>query len=242
MFFGIKRIFLPLLFAASASSASAAMDLFSDDFQDDSIGTPPAITGSNVGDSFSPVAGSITVGANPETNGNTSSQVLRGGGVAANQNQIHAFFDGGSTSIAGITVAFDFYVSSSAGNSSDGVRFGLYNEAGNNNGYYWRFDRVGASIGYLNTATGNTHAGSDIWQRFSVTYAAGGAAGTYDLAWSVTNLETGSVVASGTIPGTNAFADGLAAGLILEVNDTNNGNDFLGYIDNVLVTAPEPTS
>jgi hypothetical protein len=242
MFLQLKRSSLLLLIAASSGSASAATVIFSDDFQDDTIGALPAISGSNVGDSYSPVGGSITVGANPNLTGNTSSQVLRGGGVAANQNQIRAFFDGGSTSIAGITITFDFYVPSTVGNAADGVRFGLYNEALNSNGYFWRFDRVNASIGYLNTATGSTHAGSNIWQRFSVTYAAGDTAGTYDLDWSVTNLVTNSVVVSNTITGTGGFADGLTAGLLLEVNDTNDADNFLGYIDNVLVTIPEPSS
>jgi hypothetical protein len=53
---------------------------------------------------------------------------------------------------------------------------------------------------------------------------------------------TNSVVVSNTITGTGGFADGLTAGLLLEVNDTNDADNFLGYIDNVLVTIPEPSS
>lgn len=201
-------------------------------------GLVDAFPSGDTGDSFTAGAGVQWVGANPDTTGNSSTQVLAGGDQSDNFNQGIVLFDGGSQSVNGLNISFDFYNAGSNGNANEGVRVAFRNSANDASGFFIRNDRDGTcKINGTDDPTPN--AGQDTWQHFSGTFVEStpGVVGSYDFTYVLTNLETGVEITSGILasqaPG--AFADGYSAGLFLEIADPNDPVGFTGMVDNVSV-------
>lgn len=235
-----------LALIATMSMTHAATVVFSEDFEDDTIGNLPVISGSNVGGSYTNALNAISVGANPETVGNTSAQALIGGGGTPDVNNIQAMFASPQL-IGGMTISFDFYNDrgpTGNANDPDSVRVALQGTGGRD--VFMRNDRD-QLIKLDGTDQTETNYGEDVWQNFSATFVAvNAAAGDYTLNWTLTNLETLASISGNQSIAVNTanFANGglSASGLLLEGYD--NGNDatnFFGVIDNVVVTVPEPS-
>ena len=97
-----------LLFVGQAQ----AVLLFSEDFEDDTIGMLPAIGGTNIGAGYGLVTNVVSVAANPDASagsGNESAQVLSGAGGSLFANNIVALFAGGAASLDGLMISYDFY-------------------------------------------------------------------------------------------------------------------------------------
>lgn len=234
----IKRWISAVAVMALVGNASAAIVLF-DDFEDDTIGSgPPAIGGSNVGGGYTVNSGTIPVVANPETLGNTSSQVIQAGGNTVDFNRLFAAFYGGNMLINGMTISYDFYHANAGVNNNDSIRVGVSYD-GLDNDLLIRTDPDGGFVLDGNDQAPTTDFGVGVWQKFTGTYTETGV-NTYDLTWSITNLET-----SASINGVQAVAttSAEAVGLLFLLVDPSNGDDYLGYVDNVSVDAiPEPAT
>ena len=243
----MKKFLIPLSVVAAASlSAQPVATVFSDDYEDETPGNPPTLGGSNVGDSYGTILNDLSVSGNPESNGNTSNQVLMGAGGTLSANNVPALFDGGAQWIDGMTVQYDFYSSSAGGNGNDGVRVALVGDADSNRDVFIRNDRDG-QIRLDGTDLGDVNYGADTWQQFVGVFTALATPGEFDLAWRITNLETSDSISGNqtvVVDGSN-FTDYRARGILLEVFEGNAGaNSYTGYFDNVLVTAvvPEPST
>ncbi|VGO13312.1 hypothetical protein PDESU_01868 [Pontiella desulfatans] len=202
--------------------------------------------GSDVGSSFadSGNGGQQWVAANPEANGNTSLQALGGGDQTVNFSQ-GIFYFGGNMLLDGMTISYDFYNAGTDGNANEGVRIALRNSADAAQGFFLRNDRDGlVKINGTDDATAN--AGEGVWQHFTINFTLDGTDGLYDVAYAITNLESGSEILSSTLLDQNAganLADGLVSGLFVEISDPNNPILYQGYVDNIVVDAvPEPAT
>ena len=109
-------------------STTAQIIVFSDDFEDEIIGATPSVGGSNAGDSYTIRVGANSIESNPETLGNASSQVYRGGGVTDNFSNVMAHF-GTDVLLDGLSLSYDFYISGDGGNANEGVRLALVGNA-----------------------------------------------------------------------------------------------------------------
>ena len=196
--------------------------------------------GDDVGEGYYHAVGSQKLVSNPEANGNTSTQVLRAGSHNADVNQFSINYSAGAVQINGMTLSYDFYNGTGA-NPSDGVRVGLQNSDSTAGGFWIRNDREGLiQINGIDIVEQN--AGSNVWQRFSGVFTlTEGKTNEFDFAWTLTNLETTSVIASGTQSNQVLFAtteEVYSAGLTFEVHDVEDGKNFIGYLDNLEVSSP----
>ena len=196
--------------------------------------------GDDVAEGYYLGGGSQAVEANPEANGNTSAQVLRAG---SNNTDTHAFsmaYSDGAEQIDGLTLSYDFY-NSTGTHGGDGVRVALGNGADAGTGFWMRNDRDGLiKINGANMSV--TNAGANVWQRFSGEFTlTEGETARFDFAWTLTNLETDSVITSGTQLNQGLFT--TSDSLSFQVVDVVDGTNFEGYLDNISVTTiPEPAT
>ncbi len=214
--------------------------VFHEDFEDESVGDNPALGGANIGGSYLFESGSADVRTNPESFGNVSARVLRGGNVASNSNAWTGFF-GRAVEIDGMHLEFDFYSGADGSDDGDSVRVALVGSGGGERSTFIRNDRDGL-IRLSGEDQTVTNFGPDAWQRFRGTFQAV-APGDYLLDWQLTNLETNET-RGGTLPvdlTSSSFPDATRAeGVFLEIFDPSDADDYLGYLDNVTVTIPEP--
>lgn len=256
----MNRYSFALLLASGlfgAASAQGGIVVYAEDFEDDTIGALPTITGSNVGGGYQNPFNAISVESNPEALGNTSSQVLEAGGMVNNSSWLEAKFDGGAQSIDGMTVSWDFYNyrgSEGSGNDNDSVRVAFFDGGSRDN--FMRNDRdtlikLDGNDQGDGAGTGLNNFGENVWQNFVAVFTDtgnddGNGASFFTLDWTLTNLETNAQVNGSQQILLNAtnLLDNAAEGLLFEVNDTNDGVDnYLGYYDNVTVEiVPEPAS
>ena len=233
----MKWIMIALMVAGMAQAAT----VFFEDFEDDTIAARPAIGGTNIGNPYGAFNNNTEyVRANPAASGNTSAQVLRGGGAVTDISQVRTQFAGGSQLIDGMTVSFDFYVTPNALSGNSGVNFCLMGVPAGGSALI-KNRSTGGTVNIDGLLQKQTHYGASVWQHFTGTYTAiDSKALTYQLVWSITNLETAA-----SIGGTNRlaafstkFAGGVASGVFFEIQDvSDNATDFYGYIDNITVTA-----
>ena len=223
-----------MFYRINVSMSPVPVAVLREDFEDDTVGLNPAIGGMNIGDPYGNFFNEATVQANPEANGNTSAKVLRGGGVATDYGRAKCMFAGGVQLIDGMTVAYDFYSSQVGLNVNDGLRVSFLSSTDTLD-CYLRNDPTG-----LIKLDGNdqveTNYGPGVWQHFTATFTQT-AANTYDLAWSITNMETSaSVGGTQSVVFASAFA-GEAAGVQFEFVDVDNtADDYYAYADNITVT------
>ncbi|MEM6260021.1 MAG: PEP-CTERM sorting domain-containing protein [Planctomycetota bacterium] len=249
----MKRYGLAMLLASGlfgATSAQGAIVVYSEDFEDDTIGSLPTITGSNVGAGYQGLLNAMSVESNPEVLGNTSSKALRGGGVTPNDNRLQALFAGGAQPIDGMTVSWDFYNQGGGVlNTNDSVRVAFFDDdgLGANRDVFMRNDRdtlikLDGNDQGNGAGTGLNNFGEGVWQNFVAVFTDDGS--TYTLDWTLTNLETNAQISGSEDNITiNNLQDGTALGLHFEIFDLDNSANFLGYIDNVTVeVVPEPAS
>jgi hypothetical protein len=269
------------LIGGALQQAAQAVVVYSDDFQDEVLATTfPAIGGSNVGDPYvafdSPSAGSanifktrgtLTVTVNPEVNGNTSSQVLRG--VRENSTtapqfvRVAAPFAGGIAPLDGLTLSVDIYNPTPVtANTANGMRIGFIST---NDPLFttpfgsrptstftvrdlFTFVETDTTFQIDGTPDVGVNYGADTWQNFSMTLALSDDILTtttveYTANWKLTNLETTATINGSKIVGIANNFDSLgvaARGLMFEFAGTSNN---VAYVDNVSVTAiPEPTA
>ena len=107
-FFGGLTGLVVLLALALLATPTQASTVFFEDFQDDTIGSTPAIGSGNIGTSWSDeLAPGVAVASNPESIGNTSSQVLKLNNKGAMDGNL-------STGILldGASLSTDFYIAS----------------------------------------------------------------------------------------------------------------------------------
>jgi fibronectin type 3 domain-containing protein len=181
--------------------------------------------------------GSQAVEVNPEANGNTSAQVLRGGDSNDNINRFSMTYVDGSVLIDEMTLSYDFY-NGSGTHGDDGVRVALQNFDNTADGFWIRNDRDGLIRINGIDITGQSNAGTNVWQRFSGVFTlTEGETTRFDFAWTLTDLETTSVIASGTQTNQNLFGIPVSAGLAFQVADAVDGVNFQGYLDNISVDA-----
>jgi hypothetical protein len=142
-----------------------------------------------------------------------------------------------------MTLSYDFY-NGTGTHGDDGVRVALQNFDNTADGFWIRNDRDGLIRINGTDIVGQSNAGENVWQRFSGGFTlAEGETAKFDFAWTLTDLETSSVIASGTQLNQGFFGNPTSAGLAFQVADTVDGTNFQGYLDNVSVTAiPEPAS
>ena len=197
--------------------------------------------GDDVGEGYYHAAGSERLVSNPEANGNTSAQVLRGGSSNTDVNKFSMNYSAGAVQINGMTLSYDFYNNGTGTNATDGVRVGLQNSDSTAGGFWIRNDREGL-IQINGTDIAEQNAGAEVWQRFSGVFSqTEGETNRFDFAWTLTNLETTSVIASGTQSNQVLFAtteEIYSAGLTFEVHDVDDGANFLGYLDHLEVSSP----
>ncbi len=250
----MKRSTFALLLASGlfgATSAQGGIVVYSDDFEDDTTGSLPTITGSNVGAGYQGLQGEVSVEANPEASGNTSSQALKFGGGVLNSNRYQALFDGGAQSIDGMIVSWDFYNQGGGVlDTNDSVRIALFDDdgLGANRDVFMRNDRdtlikLDGNDQGNGAGTGLNNFGEDVWQNFVAEFTLT-SPNNYTLDWTLTNLETSAQISGSQAITTIALQDGTALGLHFEINDTNdNATNYFGYLDNVSVeVVPEPAS
>ena len=190
--------------------------------------------GDDVGEGYYHAAGSERLVLNPEANGNTSAQVLRCGNSNTDVNQFSMNYSAGAVQINGMTLSYDFYNTGTGTNATDGVRVGLQNSNSTGAGFWIRNDRAGLIQINGTDITGQENAGANVWQRFSGVFTMSeGETNEFDFVWTLTNLETTSIIASGTQSNQVLFA--TTAPPLLEWNfdgDTldSSGNGYNGTI------------
>ena len=230
-----------MFYRIKVSMSPMAVPVFRENFEDDTPGLVPAIGVMDVG-SYAAFDNATYVQPNPELNGNASSRVLRAGGDTLDNNRIYGYFAGGPRLVDGMTVSFDFYFSENTGGfANNSIRFALEAEGftpGSTVGDAYLRNDPGGSIKLDGTIQAELNYGTNVWQNFTATFVET-AAGTYDLEWSITNLEDASSI-GGTQAGVAInlanFVDGKAAAFVMELWDVGNADDYYDYIDNITVT------
>lgn len=231
--------------------------IFQEDFEDDSpldttnsgLALNEDVDGlgedqADIGLSYSAFAGEYQIRVNPETLGNTSSQVLFmnqiGSGTQDDQ-FINALFEN-VTLVNGLEVQFDFYstaLSASNLDGNDSVRLYLLGSDQTSVNAEIRLDRDGDF--YVDGVAENSASPvQDAWQRFRGIFQETGTPGEYDLSWTLTNLETASEVSGSNTVNLNDgdwALNGLdftqASGVRLYVRDRKNAESYLAYFDNI---------
>ena len=226
---------LSLIAVALLATPTQAATVFSDDFEDDTVGGNPVINTSagNIGSIWdNEVSPGVTVVANPFPTGNASATVL----------QLHhkGEMDGNlSTGILfdGATLSTDFYISSDAATNKITIKFRTAAGTGPFNLNLKQNGEVtgGAAVGILAI----THYGADVWQSATWSFAYTGASNLWDVELSFTNLATGDTT-SDTF--NNLALAVTTSDVFTEVTPRGQDGGTM-CVDNIQVSAvPEPTT
>jgi len=239
-----KRLYTTMIAGAVAITTSASIVVYQEDFEDDTIGNAPVISGADIGaGGYSAPVGNLSVGANPDASGNTSSKVLlHAAGEAAGFNEIVVDF-GAAYDMDGATVQFDFWISGSGG-AQDGARGFFWNSTEAAGTLFNRFDGNSTAAKIAGGSVGSHH-GNGIWQRFTVSYSlVEGETNLYDVDWGIEDLEGAGGTLSGSKQGTHAnWAGGQASEFKIQLVDQTSGADIGVAMDNFQVSViPEPAT
>ncbi|MGB0372645.1 MAG: glycosyl hydrolase family 28-related protein [Opitutales bacterium] len=197
----------------------------------------------DLGASYSNPVGEYEIRNNPESAGNVSEQVLflnQIGDGTPDNHYVNALFSE-PTLVDGLEVKFDFYntqLSDSDLHSGDAVRLYLVGSDNNSIESEIRLHRNG-DFKIEESNAGATPV-QNAWQRFTGYFRARDASGSYDLHWTLSNLETGDVARGTQIVNladgewaANALDTGIAYGIQIHVYDRKNRESYLAFVDNV---------
>ncbi len=233
-----KNALFLLAVMAVLPAAHAGTIVYQDDFEDDTIGNAPLISGSNIGaGGYSAPVGNLSVGANPDASGNTSSKILlHAVGEAAGFNEIVVDF-GAAYDMDGATVQFDFRISGDGGGVQDGARGFFYNSTEGKGTLFNRFDSEDSDVKIAGGVVGSHHGGG-VWQRFTASYSlVEGETDLYDVDWGIEDLEGTGGTLSGSKQGTHAnWAGGKASEFKVQLVDQTSGADIGVALDNFQIS------
>jgi hypothetical protein len=222
-----------LISALLAMPTQAATFVFVDDFQDDTIGSTPAIGSGDIGTSWSDeLAPGVAVASNPVLNGNTSSQVLKLNNKGAMDGNL-------STGILldGASLSTDFYIASDAVVNKITMKF---RRADGTGPFNLNLKQDGSATGGLAVGDlmGISHYGADVWQKATWSFDYSGTSNFWDVALAFTNLETGAT----TSDIFSVALDVANSDLFTEVTPRGQGGGSV-YVDNIAVsTVPLPAA